>query len=78
VSTRNLVDPVAVHFLRTELRLEAFAYHAGKEAAHRVLLPARGLSRLLKLPLCEGTHDTRLYQWALIVLANVVAPVIDD
>ena len=40
---RDLVDPVAVHLLRAELQLEALAHHAGKEAAHRVLLPARCL-----------------------------------
>jgi hypothetical protein len=41
VSARNLVDPVAVHLLRTELQVKALAYHAGQEAAHRVPLPAR-------------------------------------
>ena len=41
--TCDPVDPVAVHFLRAEFQLETLAHHAGKEAAHRVLLPARGL-----------------------------------
>src|SRR5262245_26808298 len=36
----DLVDPLAVDFLRSELQLEALAHHAGKKAAHRVRLPA--------------------------------------
>src|SRR6202047_752068 len=43
ISARDLVDPVAVHLGRAELQLEALAHHAGKKAAHRVLLPAGGL-----------------------------------
>ena len=43
VCAPDLIDPVAVNLLRTELQLEALAHHAGKKAAHRMLLPARGL-----------------------------------
>jgi cobalt-zinc-cadmium resistance protein CzcA len=37
------VDPIAVHLFGAELQLEALTHHAGKEASHRVLLPACGL-----------------------------------
>jgi hypothetical protein len=40
LSACDLVDALAVDLLRSELQLEALAHHAGKKAAHRVLLPA--------------------------------------
>src|SRR5258707_8018672 len=43
VSGCNPVHPGPIHLLRSKLELEALAHHAGQEAAHRVLLPARRL-----------------------------------
>jgi hypothetical protein len=35
----DAIDPVAVDFLRAQIKAELLAHHASEEAAHRVLLP---------------------------------------
>ena len=42
IRARYLVDSIAVDFLRAKLQLETLAHYAGKKAAYRMLLPARG------------------------------------
>jgi hypothetical protein len=65
----NAVDPAAVDFLRIELQLPLFAHDAGKETAHRMLLPAGqarptvcGLAHAdsLGLAACSTIHVGRL------------------
>src|SRR5207244_1243137 len=52
LSTCYPVDPLAVDFLGSELQLEALAHHAGKKAAHRVLLPASCLHHRINRRTC--------------------------
>src|SRR5262245_15481407 len=60
-SACDLVDPLAVGLLGSELQFEALANHAGKKAAHRVLLPAGRLHHRInrrtngRLEHCDNT-----------------------
>src|SRR5215467_8133479 len=66
-------DPFAVDLLGSELQLEALAHDAGKEAAHRVLLPAGCLHHRVNRRTCwqlehrdnMGLFGARLAIWPL-------------
>jgi hypothetical protein len=68
----DAIDPVAVDFLRAQIKTELLAYHAGKKASDRVLLPmgraVRGVDRAINIrKLLSWKRDlgwTRFRAWS--------------